>query len=374
MASTQKVSAPTETWIALLGRRDTTADGIADYCEYLGQNLAKRGIELRPVRVGWIKDGWIRAVRDLWRQSKEWRSMWVIPQYTAMAWSNRGFPVGALTCVAILRVRRVRCAMLFHEPWGVSGPRAIDKLRCRFQNWTIRTLHHLAEKSIFTIPLDTVPWLPANDTKSVSIPLGPNIPENLANRSALRSRDGSRKTVVVFCVSEPPYGQREIEDVAAATRAAVSDGIQLRVVFVGRGTAESRDAINRAFEGTGIEVCNRGTCEASEVSRIFSESDAMLAVRGRLHLRRGSALAGLACGLPMVAYAGGAEGSIIDEAGITLVPFGDQAALGSALREILSNDALWREMHEKNLLFEQKYLSWNVIVAAYVAFLGPARE
>jgi len=374
MASTQKVSAPTETWIALLGRRDTCADGIADYCEYLGQNLAKRGIELRPVRVGWIKGGWVRAARDLWRQSKEWRNTWVIPQYTALAWSNRGFPVGALTCVAILRVRGVRCAMLFHEPWGVSGPRAIDKIRCGFQDWTIRTLHRLAEKSVFTIPLDTVPWLPANDTKSVSIPLGPNIPENLTNRSALQSRNGARKTVVVFCVSEPPYGQREIDDVAAATRAAISNGTELRVIFVGRGTAESKAAIERAFEGTGIEVCNHGLCEPPEVSRIFSESDAMLAVRGRLSLRRGSALAGLACGLPMVAYAGLAEGTIIEEAGITLVPFGDQAALGSALGAILSNDVLWREMHKRNLYVQEKYLSWNVIAAQFTRILSTVKS
>jgi len=374
MASTQKVSAPAETWIALLGRRDTPADGIADYCEYLGQNLAKRGIELRPVRVEWIRDGWFHALRDLWRQSKEWRGMWVIPQYTAMAWSNRGFPVGALASAAILRARGVRCALLFHEPWGVSGPRAIDKFRCTFQNWTVRALHRFAEKNIFTIPLDTVPWLPANDTKSVSIPLGPNIPENLTNRSASQNRNGAEKTVVVFCVSEPPYGQREINDVAAATRAAACDGTKLRVVFVGRGTAEAKPAIDLAFEGTGIEICNRGLCEAPEVTRIFSEADAMLAVRGRLYLRRGSALAGLACGLPMIAYAGAAEGTIISEAGITLVPFGDHQALGSALREILSNDALWREMHEKNIRFQQKYLSWNVIAAAFVAFLGPARE
>jgi hypothetical protein len=374
MASEQKVSAPTETWVALLGRRDTPADGIADYCECLGQNLAKRGIELRSVRVEWVKDGWLRAFRDLWRQSKGWRGMWVIPQYTAMAWSNRGFPVGALASAAILRAHGARCAMLFHEPSGVSGPRAIDKVRCRFQNWTVRTLHRFTQKSIFTIPLDTVPWLPANDTKSVSIPLGPNVPENLTNRSALQGLNGSQKTVVVFCVSAPPYGQQEINDVAAATRVAAADGTKLRVVFVGRGTAESKTAIDHAFEGTGIEVCNRGMCEATEVSRIFSESDAMIAVRGKLYLRRGSALAGLACGLPMVAYAGAAEGTIINEAGITLVPFGDQTALGSALREILTDSALWREMHEKNLRFQQKYLSWSVISAAFVAFLGPAAE
>jgi hypothetical protein len=370
MASTQKANDRTETWIALLGRKDVPADGIADYCAYLGQNLATRGIELNPVRVEWAERGWLWAVWDLWLRSQGWRGLWVISQYTAMAWSDRGFPVGALACIAILRAHGVRCAVLFHEPWGVSGPRAIDKVRCGFQNWTVRTLHRFTEKSIFTIPLNTVSWLPVNDTKCVFIPLGPNIPENLANRNAFQERNGSEKTVVVFCISEQPYGEREINDVAAATRAAASGGTKLRVVFVGRGTAEAEPAIDLAFKGTGIEVCNRGTCEAPEVTRIFSEAHAILAVRGRLYLRRGSALAGLACGLPMVAYAGAAEGTIIEEAGVTLVPFGDQAALGSALRDILTDPALWQEMHEKNLRFQQRYLSWNVIATSYAAFLG----
>jgi glycosyltransferase involved in cell wall biosynthesis len=370
MESTQEENGSTETWIALLGRKDKPADGIADYCAYLGQNLAKLGIELKPVRVEWAKNGWLRALWALWRNSKHWRGKWVIPQYTAMSWSKRGFPVGVLACAAILRWHGVRGAILFHEPAGVGGPRAIDKVRRAFQNWTVRTLYRYNEKSIFTIPLNTVPWLPTDDAKSVSIPLGPNIPENLANRSALQNRNESAKTVVVFCVSESPYGEREVADIAAATRFAAAGGTKLRVIFVGRGTSEMKGAIDRAFEGSEIEVCNRGLCEAPDVTRIFSESDAMLAVRGRLFLRRGSALAGLACGLPMVGYAGAAEGTIIDEAGITLVPFRNQAALGVALRDILTDPRLWREMHEKNLHIQKTYFSWRVIAASYTEFLS----
>jgi glycosyltransferase involved in cell wall biosynthesis len=374
MESTQKEKAPAETWIALLGRRDAPADGIADYCAYLGQNLAKRGIELTAVRVEWTRDGWLRALGDLWRKSKDWRGMWVIPQYTALAWSRRGFPAGALACAVILRFRGARGAMLFHEPWGVSGPRTIDRIRGAFQNWTVRALYRFTEKSIFTIPLDTVPWLPRNDAKSASIPLGPNIPENLTNRSESQNRDGSAKTVVVFCVSESPHGEREIDDIASATRFAASGGIKLRVVFVGRGTSEAKNTIDRAFAESDIEVCNRGLCDALEVTRIFSEADLMLAVRGRLYLRRGSALAGLACGLPIVGYGGAASGTFIEQAGIALVPFGDRQALGRAVRDIISNADLWRDMHEKNLFIQQKYLSWNVIAAHFVRQLGHGKN
>ncbi len=372
MASTQRANDRSKTWIALLGRKDILADGITDYCAFLGQNLAKRGIELRPVRVEWAERGWWRAVRDLLRQSKDWHGMWVIPQYTAMAWSDRGFPVGALACIAILRARGVRCAMLFHEPWGVPGPRAIDRVRCGFQNWTVRTLRRLTEKSIFTIPLATVPWLEKNDKKSASIPLGPNIPENLTRRTAPENSANVTRTVVVFCVSDSPYGEREVADVAGAMRAAASPGLQLRAVFVGRGTTELKNVIATAFAGSNIEVLVRGVCAAPEVTRIFSESDAMLAVRGRLYLRRGSALAGLACGLPIIGYGGEATGTILEQGGIALVPFGDRDALGVALRDILTRSVLWQEMHDKSLALQQKYLSWDVIAADYDHFLRPA--
>jgi glycosyltransferase involved in cell wall biosynthesis len=366
----RKENGPAEIWIALLGREDVPADGITDYCAYLGRTLTTHGIELKPVRIEWIKKGWLRSLRDLWHQSKDWRGLWVIPQYTAMGWSNHGFPTGALVSVAILRWRGARCAVLFHEPWGTTGRRLIDRVRYVFQNWTVKTLHRVTEKSIFTIPLDIVSWLPKNDTKSTSIPLGPNIPENLANRSAIQNQNGATKTVVVFCVSDAPNGEREVTDIAGAARVAASGGVKLRVVFVGRGTTEAKSAIERAFFGAPIEVCIHGICEASEVTRIFSESDAMLAVRGPLYPRRGSALAGLACGLPIVGYDGESTGTLIEEAGIALVPFGDYQAMGSALQNILTNRLVWQEMHEKNLWVQQRYLSWNVIAAEFVRFLG----
>ena len=374
MASTQKQYSPTDIWVALLGRKDVPADGIADYCSYLGQNLAGHGIELKAYRVEWVENGWWYALRDLWRESKKWRGLWVLPQYTALAWSRRGFPIGVLASTAVLRLRGARCALVFHEPYGVSGPRVIDRLRGAFQNWTVRTLHRFARKCIFTIPLSSVPWLSTRDAKSASIPLGPNIPENLTSRSAPQMQSGVTKKVVVFCLSESPHGEREVNDVAVATRLVIERGIKLRVTFVGRGTSEAKNSIDAEFAGTGIEVCNRGLCEAGEVSRIFSESDAMIAVRGKLYLRRGSALAGLACGLPMVAYAGAAEETIVREAGIRLVPFRDQTGLGLALRDILTDPELWRQMHEKNLWFQQKYLSWNVIAASFSAFLGQEPE
>jgi hypothetical protein len=356
--------------IALLGRRDTPTDGVSDYCESLSRALSKHGLEMQAARVSWDKLGWFRALWDLFRESRTWRGQWIVLQYTAMAWSRRGFPVGALVSVVILKIRGARCAIMFHEPYAISTSAMIGGIRVAFQNWTLRMLHRFSQKSIFTVPLHTVFWLPNADPRSAFIPLGPNIPENLTRRSPTNNHNGGRKTVAVFCVSEPPYCQREVADISHAARSAAAAGIKLRVVFVGRGTSEAKDEIDRAFHGTQIEVCNRGLCAPEEVTRIFAESDTMLAVRGRLYLRRGSALAGLACGLPIIGYAGWADGTIIEEAGVTLVPFGDQPALSLALRNVLTNPDLWQEMHERSLRAQEKYFSWDVIARSYVDFFS----
>jgi glycosyltransferase involved in cell wall biosynthesis len=357
--------------VALLGRPDIPADGVADYCAFLGAALGARGLSLNSVHLPWADTGWISALRQLVRESRLWRGKWVLIQYTALAWSRRGFPLGVVIGALILRLRGARCGMVFHEPSAVPGSGAIGRMRSKFQNWVIRSLHRLAERSVFTIPLNDVRWLPAGDQKSSFIPLGPNIPEDLTDRSASRSEPGSTKTVVVFCVSELPHGEQEIKDAAAALRVAAEQVPKLRAVFVGRGTEAAQSIIVRAFDGTPIEVCNRGLCAAQEVTRIFSEADAMLAVRGRFYLRRGSALAGLACGLPLVAYAGAAEDAIVKEAGILLVPFRDQTALGLALQNILTDSELWRELHRKNIRFQRKYLSWDVIADSYIGILEP---
>ena len=89
----------------------------------------------------------------------------------------------------------------------------------------------------------------------------------------------------------------------------------------------------------------------------------MLCVRGPLYPRRGSAIAAIACGLPIIAYAGAAEGTPLAEAGVELVPYADREALGIALIRVLSNHNAWRQLHEKNLLAHRKYFSWDVVAS-----------
>jgi len=253
---------------------------------------------------------------------------------------------------------------------GFEGPRWIDRVRRLCQEWVLRRLYDLAEKPIFADPLEKIPWLPANSSKAVSIPIGGNLPEPPSRPESLDSRNGNPKVVAIYCLSDAPHRGFELEDISRVVGLLASDGLKLRLVFLGRGTPESKRDIERALGGMPVEVVNLGIRAAAEVSRVLGESDAMLCVRGRLFPRRGSALAGITCGLPIVAYAGASEGTPIAEAGVELVPYRDAKALSRSLRRILEDPEHWKRLHLRSLVARAKYFSWNAIAERFACALG----
>lgn len=347
--------------IALLGKRDLPTDGVEDYCTFLGQALAKQGVRLEIVRVPWFERGWLRALFELWQKSESWSNSWILLQYTALAWSKRGFSFGAVGVMKILRARGVRTAVIFHEPVRQGGSRWIDRCRGACQDWVVRALYEGATKAIFADPLSTIPWLRSGESKAAFVPIGANIPEYPVEPPSIESRNGRPKTVAIFCLSDPPNRACELEDVRHATQFAHEHGLSVRLLFLGRGTDEAKDEIEQLFAASSIEVVNLGLQSAADVSRVLSESDAMLCVRGSLYLRRGSAIAAIACGLPVIAYGGAAEGTLLEEAGIVLVPLGDRDALGTALARVLADRPAWEELNRKNMVAYRKYFSWDVI-------------
>jgi glycosyltransferase involved in cell wall biosynthesis len=358
--------------VELLGRGEYPADGVADYCENLAQALNPLGCETRIERIDWFGAGWLRALSDVWRKARDPGDSVFLLQYTALSWSKRGFPAGAAIVLAILRLRGARCGVMFHEPWrqGSLRSRLIDRVRGRVQDWTIRRMHAQSSLCVFSLPLSQIPWLDPHDPKSVFIPLGPNVAEILdAPYPPMRAAGQPEKVVCVFCLSEPASQNRELSDIASAARAAQRAGAKLRLVFVGRGTDTGAADISKAFAGSGIAVESMGLRGPDEIGHAIANSDVLLCVRGHLNLRRGSALAGLACGTPMVAYSGGEQGTPLMEAGVEFAPLHDEVALGATLARVLTDDALALEMHRKNVEVQRKYFSWETVARQYVEAL-----
>jgi len=358
-----------QTWIAVLGKRDVPTDGVEDYCTFLGRALGQRGVQLDLVRVDWFDRGWVPALWGLWRASRAWRGRWILLQYTGLSWSRRGFPVGVVAALAILRRRGCRCTVVFHEFTRQSGTlRRIDRMRGRCQQWAIERLYRGSTKSIFTVPLETVGWLPPGDIKSRFVRIGGNMPERLNQRAGPGAFERQR-TVIVFGVTGAPRAAGEVEEIAAVMKAASASLPALRLMVIGRGALEVRKEIEGALAGSGVEVVVRGVLPAEEVADELARADALLFVRGAVTLQRGSAIAGISCGVPIVGYRVGTSGDALDEAGIEWAPWRDQNALTRALVRVLSDSARWAELHERSLQAQRNHFSWARIAEQFQTVL-----
>jgi glycosyltransferase involved in cell wall biosynthesis len=114
-----------------------------------------------------------------------------------------------------------------------------------------------------------------------------------------------------------------------------------------------------------------GVLPGAEIVRQMASCDVLLFVRGGISSRRGSAIAGIACGLPVVALEGQETGSPITEAGVVFADPKRQRGLGEALLKVLSDPEYRAVLAERSRRAQEKYFSWKAIAARYAEALRP---
>lgn len=355
--------------MVLLGRRDQPTDGVEDYCERLAEALGEHGYQLQQVRVAWADEGWGAACRRLWSEATRWRDGWALVQYTALSWSRRGFPTGFLLILVILRLRGCRVGVVFHDPEGFPGLRWIDRARRTFQHKIMRAAYALAEQTVHNVPVECVGWLPRPGPKAVHIPAGANLPVVIEPDTRAGTQDG-RRTVAVFGVTGRSPGDEEVRDIAGAMGRVGRTVGALRLIVLGRGSQEAEGALRRALNGVDVELSVMGILPAEDVSRVLTEADALLFVRGPLSSQRTSAVAGMACGLPVVGYSGPHTGPPLTEAGLLLAPYRDSVALADGLGRVLLDRSLWQCLHKRSMEAYRRHFSWEAIATRYIEVLG----
>lgn len=358
--------------IALLGRADAPTDALEDYCNWLKRALQQEGQPMEILRVPWAINGWLHALTWTWREAKNWRGQWILLQYTALGWSRRGFPIGAAILIWIARHRGAKCAIVFHDAMSYSGRRWIDKFRHRMQVWVMRKLYRLALYSIMPVPPENISWLPRPASKAEFIPIAANLSGTLTKITEANSTReiSATKTVAIFGVTGPPQLQPEADLIAQIVNQTAAKVGTLKLLVLGRNAQESEAPLRAAFAGTKVELEVHGVLPADEIERRLSEAEALLFVRGGISSRRGSALAGISCGLPVVAFQGAETGPPITEAGVLLSPEGDATALANNLAHVLSNDAFRADLRKRSLEARDKYFSWDVIARKFLRVLN----
>jgi len=356
--------------IALLGRQDEPTDAVEEYCRYLGGSLRNRGFAMELARVPWAERGWSVALRELRERAREWGGKWVLLQYTALAWSARGFPLNFLRVVNELRKSGARVAIVYHDVEPYSGRRMVDWLRRMSQLQVMRRGLQRADVAVFTVPLNVVSWIGNSHASATFIPVGANLPVDTFPDTKSCEREGGPLRVAVFGITEGATGRNECAQIVDAVGFAAARGGPILLHAFGRGARECEDELRKALEDVAVELRVQGVLPAEEVVKALRSSDVMLFVRAPIASRRGSAIAGIACGLPVIAYSGVETAPPITEAGVVLVSRGNNTELGEALLRILTDAAFRKSLAEQSRQAQQRYFNWDAIAERYIAALS----
>ena len=244
----------------------------------------------------------------------------------------------------------------------------MDRLRRKVQRHVMRRLLLLSDISFFTTPCEKVPWVPAGAKNILFIPVGANLPSPEKAWNQKRDTLESKPCIGVFSITGNPRAQQEIGLISEAVSHAAKQVGPVRVVVFGRNSEAGED-LRVKLAGSPVEVIVLGLIPAEEIVPVLGASDVLLFVRGQISSRRGSAIAGIACGLPVIAQEGSETAPPITEAGLVLVPATAPSEFGPALLRVLSDQAYRASLAERSRNAQQRYFSWSVIAAQYAKAL-----
>ena len=182
-------------------------------------------------------------------------------------------------------------------------------------------------------------------------------------------------TIGVFSITGGDSGARETQDHSRARCATPL--LEARAdcafsVFGRHAELRETDAPRRACAILPVELSVEGVVEADQGRpAAFRASDVLLFVRGSISSRRGSAIAGIACGLPVVAFPGPETASPIIDSGVVLVPQHQPDQLNEALVRVLSDPVFRKELAARSRAAYQGHFSWSAISRLFATLLRP---
>src|SRR6202521_2075073 len=239
--------------MAILGRREAPTDGVRDYCCYLRDGLVNEGVNLTLTQVRWAEIGRRASRQELLEAVKGKQSTFFLLQYTALSWSRRGFALPAVSILKLLKKNGSGVAVVFHDPDGYAGSRAVDRVRKAIQRYAMKRLVRLSDLAIFTLPRDKISWLPADTQNFVFIPVGANLPAPERAWEEKRSSTGSKPIVAVFALSDKPALAKELSQIALPVSNAAKPAGPLEVVVLGRNSESGGEELPLALAGSHAE-------------------------------------------------------------------------------------------------------------------------
>ena len=176
--------------------------------------------------------------------------------------------------------------------------------------------------------------------------------------------------MAVFSITGGKSGIRETQIIVAAVRYAAQKLGRLRLSVFGRHAELREAALREGFRDLPVELSVGGVIGPDQVVRKLSACDVLLFVRGNISTRRGSAIAGIACGLPVIAYSGSETAAPITDAGVVLVSPEQPDDLNAALVRVLSDAAYRTDLAARSRDAYQAHFAWSAIADRFSALLS----
>jgi glycosyltransferase involved in cell wall biosynthesis len=262
-----------------------------------------------------------------------------------------------------------RVAVAFHDVEPYGGGRVVDRLRRASQLRTMRGALHLADLGIFTVALHTISWLGDPPANARFIPVGANLPPEASGSKNNSANRDLGSCVAVFGITGGLAGNKECDQIVSAMSFAAGKLGRVRLHAFGRGVIEHEAELQDGLRGTAVDLSIDGVLPAERVAEALRAADVMLFVREPISSRRGSAIAGISSGLPLVCFGGEQTAEPVTEAGVVLVSREKPGELGNALVRVLGDDEYRAGLASRSRAAYREHFSWDAIAVRYLAAL-----
>lgn len=327
----------------VLGTRDQPTDGVYDLCTQLCDALRRCGAPADILEVDWNSDGWKPSLREFAYEGAALRPDWVLVQHTHLTWSNKGFLARFRKVVDVAeQMSHGNVGVMIHDPTPFTGRRLRDRLRRFLQVRAMRKLIAGTRLAFVTVPPGAIGWMTEDDSQRVTwLPIGSNIPV-----SHPPSSDPRPFTLSVFGITERSQPQAEL--LARVVNRVAARVQPMRFVAVGRGTEEAREHLERLLHES-IDLVVAGLVPEEEVSAWLSRSDVYLHIRGEVATRRGSIMAAVAHGVPVVGFTGPETHPRFEEVGAVLIDDPSPERLADSIIGLAQDRPRRQELRERSI-------------------------
>lgn len=360
--------------------------GVGDYSVQLGNYFVSRGDEVvllttreqsssvsgacfavRSALPSWK----LKGMRALWREIHAIRPDVILVQWVPYLYSRTGTNLVFPLTIAALAAKGLRIQVVVHEPWVAFGP---------WSSFVTGPIHRLALGILVTaskkVSVSIEKWrdllrsrFPWKKSAIDCVPVGSNIPVTQSGaRMSTRRSAGIKDDAVAMGIFSLHGSGKAFSFVEAAHRDLAERGDRFRMVVIGATAEEAALALPETARDVRCQVT--GYLSAEEISKWLQAVDVLLApfVDG-VSGRRGTVLAGLAHGLPVVTTRGRLTDRLFDSSPLVLSD-ANPAAFSQEVLSLVQDPRRRAEMATEARAFFDAHFSWQRVGEAILPAPG----